>query len=171
MSRALVVGVCAALLMAGCTKPRLAPAAQRMEVRTVTGNTVQFIPGRDQLPYCLIYTQSDKGVTRQMTMTQSNQSVPCPAGEPVLGLRFRIPADEGRVRVRVLFSDMRLQAAEVAEQVVEMDNPTFNPINLRLPGRVLLESMDFIPTEEAPPVIGAVLKPPASDAGSLSGRR
>jgi hypothetical protein len=169
MSRALLVCVCAAVLMAGCTKPPSAAAAQRMEIRTVTGNTVQFIPGVDQMPYCLIYTQSDKGLTRQMTLTQSNQSVPCPAGEPVLGLRFRIPADEGRVRIRVLFSDKRLQAAEVAEQVLEMASPTFNPINLRLPGRVLLESMDFIPKEETAAVVGAVVKAATSDAGSLSG--
>jgi len=142
-----------------------------MEIRTVTGNTVQFIPAPDQLPYCLIYTQSDKGVTRQMTLTQSNQSVPCPSGEPVLQRRFRIPADEGHVRVRILFSDQRLQAAEVAEQVVEMVKPAFDPNDLRVPGHVLLETLDFVPIEELPPLVGEVVKAPPSDAGGLTAPR
>jgi hypothetical protein len=169
MSRTLVRDVCAAALLAACAKPP--PAPHRMEIREVTGNTVQFIPAPDQLPYCLIFTESEKGVTRQMTMTQSNQSALCPAGEPVLGLRFRIPADEGRVHVRVLFSDQRLQAATLAEQVVGMANPAFNPMDLRLPGRVLLESIDFVPKEEPPPVVGGVLKAPTSDAGNLTAPR
>lgn len=169
MSRTLGVAVCAAALTAACSKP--SPPPHRMEIRQLTGNTVQFIPAMDQLPYCLIFTQSDKGVTRQMTMTQSDQSVLCPAGEPVLGLRFRIPADEGRVHVRVLFSDQRLQAATLAEQVVDMANPAFNPMDLRLPGRVLLESIDFTPADEAPVVIGEVVKPPTFDAGSFSAPR
>lgn len=168
MSRMLTVAVCAAALTAACTKPSTPPL--RMEIRQVTGNTVQFIPAADQLPYCLIFTQSDKGVTRQMTMTQSNQSVSCPAGEPVLGLRFHIPPDEGRVHVRVLFSDHRLQAATLANQVLDMANPAFNPMDLRLPGRVLLESIDFMPTEEPSAVTGEMVTP-TSDAGSVRGPR
>ena len=105
-----------------------------------------------------------------MTMTQSNRSVPCPAGEPVMGRRFRIPADEGRVRVRVLFSDQRLEAAALASQVVDMASPTFDPIDLRLPGHVVLESLDFAPSEELPPVVGEVVKPP-SDGGSFTAPR
>ena len=171
MARTLVVAFGTAVLLGGCnTKPSPAPVAHRLEIRTVTGNTVQFIPAPDQLPYCLIYTQSDKGVTRQMTMTQSNRSVPCPAGEPVMGRRFRIPADEGRVRVRVLFSDQRLEAAALASQVVDMASPTFDPIDLRLPGHVVLESLDFAPSEELPPVVGEVVKPP-SDGGSFTAPR
>jgi hypothetical protein len=167
MSRTLAVLVCASHLLAGCKKPA-APTAH-LEIRQVAPNVVQFIPGPDQLPYCLIYTQSAKGVTRQMTMTQSNQSVLCPAGEPVLGLRFRLPADEGRVKVRVLFSDQRLQATELAAQVVEMASLTFDPMNLRLPGRVVLESLDFSPAEEPLAIAGEVVKP--SDAGSFSAPR
>ncbi len=170
MSRTLVVAVGAGVLLGGCSKPTLA-APHRMEVRTVTGNTVQFIPAPDQLPYCLIYTQSEKGVTRQMTMTQSNHSVPCPAGEPVLGRRFRIPADEGKVQVRVLFSDQRLDASTVASQVVDMAKPAFDPIELRLPGRALLDSQEFLPTEELPPVVGEVVKPPPGDGGPFTAPR
>jgi hypothetical protein len=167
-----VVAIGVATLVAACNaKPAAAPSPRRMEIRTVTGNTVQFIPGPDQLPYCLIYTQSDKGVTRQMTMTQSNQSVACPAGEPVMGRRFRIPADEGHVRVRVLFSDQRLEAATLASQVMDMASPAFNPMDLRLPGHVVLESLDFVPTEELPPVVGEVVKASSSDGGSFTAPR
>jgi hypothetical protein len=169
MLRTLTVAVCAAVLAAGCKKP--APTPHRMEIRTVAGNTVQFIPGPDQLPYCLIYTQTGKGVTRQMTLTRSNQSVQCTAGEPVLGLYFRMPADEGRVRVHVLFSDQRLQATALAAQVVEMASPDFNPMDLRLPGRVVLETLEYVPVEEPAAVVGEVVQPATSDGGSHNGPR
>lgn len=171
MSRALVVAVSASVLLGGCSKPTPAAPPHRMEIRTVTGNTVQFIPAPDQLPYCLIYTQSAKGVTRQMTLTQSNHSVPCPPGEPVLGRRFRIPADEGPVAVRVLFSDQRLEAAAVAAQVVDMAKPSFDPMALRLPGHVILDSQEFVPTEELPPVVGEVVRTPPLDAGAFTAPR
>jgi hypothetical protein len=170
MPKTLAVAVCAAVLAAAC-KQSASPPAHRMDIRTVTGNTVQFIPAVDQLPYCLIYTQTDKGVLRQMTLTRSNQSVPCAAGEPVLGLRFQMPAEEGRVHVHILFSDQRLQAAAVAEQVVEMNNPGFNPNDLRLPGRVVLETLDYVPTEEPVAVAGEVVQPAVADGGSHTGPR
>jgi hypothetical protein len=168
MPKTRAVSVWAAVLAVACTKPA-PPVAHRLEIRTVTGNTVQFIPAADQLPYCLIYTLSDKGVTRQMTLTRSNQSVQCPAGEPVLGLRFRMPADEGRVRVHVLFSDQRLQAAALAAQIVEMTSPGFNPNDLRLPGRVVLDTLDYVPAEEPATVVGEVV-PAVSDAGHTTPR-
>ncbi len=170
MLKTLTVAVCAAVLAAACKQSTNLPA-HRMEIRTVAGNTVQFIPAADQLPYCLIYTQTEKGVLRQMTLPRSNQSVQCPAGEPVLGLRFHMPADEGRVRVQVLFSDQRLQAAALAEQVVEMNSPGFNPNDLRLPGRVVLETLDYVPTEEVVAVAGEVVQPGTSDGGSHNGPR
>ena len=165
MSKTLTVAVCAAVLAAACRKPT-STSAHRMEIRALTGSTVQFIPAADQLPYCLIYTQSANGVTRQMTMTRSNQSVACPAGEPVLGLRFRLPVDEGPVRVQVLFSDQRLQATALAAQVVEMASPGFNPMDLRLPGRAVMETLEYVPIEEPAPVVGEVVHQATSDAGS-----
>ena len=168
MPKTLTVVVCAAVLATACKQPA-PPSAQRMEIRTVGSNTVQFIPSADQLPYCLIYTQSEKGVLRQMTLPRSNQSVQCTAGEPVLGLRFHMPTDEGRVRVHVLFSDQRLQAAALAEQVVEMSSPGFNPTDLRLPGRVVLETLDYVPSAEPVAVAGEVVQP--ADGGSHTGPR
>jgi hypothetical protein len=168
MAKTWVVAVVAAAWLPACSRAPN-PSAHRMEIRTVTGNTVQFIPAADQLPYCLIYAETEKGVTRQMTLPRSNQSVVCPAGEPVLGLRFRLPSNEGRVRVYVLFSDMRLAASDVAAQVVEMANPAFKPMDLRLPGRVVLETLDFIPTEESAVVVGEVVRPGPPDGGGLLG--
>lgn len=169
MPKTWVVAICAVTLLWACNKtPAVSP--HRMEIRTVTGNTVQFIPAADQLPYCLIYAQSEKGVTRQMTLPRSNQSVACPAGEPVLGLRFHLPSDEGPVRVYVLFSDSRLQASDVTSQVVEMASPAFKPVDLRLPGRVVLETLDFLPAEESPVVLGEVVRPQGADGGALGGR-
>jgi len=169
MSRARLVALGATVLVGGCSKAPPAAPAPRMEIRRVTGNTVQFIPAPDQLRYCLIYTTSEKGVTRQLTMTAGNTSVPCPPGDPVLGLRYRIPADEGRVRVHVLYSDQRLDAAQVALQVVEMVKPTFNPMDLRVPGHVILDTQDFVPIEEPSPTVGEVLVTPR-DGGALPSR-
>jgi hypothetical protein len=157
MSKTLTVAVCAAVLAAACKKPA-STVAHRMEIRRAAGNTIQFIPEPDQLPYCLIYTQTEKGVTRQMTMPRSNQSVQCPAGEPVLGLYFRMPADEGRVHVQVLFSDQRLEATALAAQVVEMAAPGFNPMDLRLPGRVVLDTQEYVPVEEPAALVGEVVQ-------------
>lgn len=170
MAKAWVVAACALALGAGCNRAS-PPATRRMEIRPLTGNIVQFIPAADQLPYCLIYTQSEKGVLRQMTLTHSNFSVACPAGEPVLGLRFRLPGDEGRVRVHVLFSDQRLEATAIASQVVEMMNPAFKPIDLRLPGRVVLETLEYTPSEERPVVAGEVVKADVTDAGHATAPR
>ena len=164
MSRARLVAMGAAVLAGACSKPPPAAPA-RMEIRRVTGNIVEFIPAPDQLRYCLIYTTSAKGVTRQLTMTVGNTSVPCPPGEPVLGLRYRIPADEGRVQVQVLFSDQRLDAAQVALQVVDMAKPNFNPTDLRVPGHVIHQSLDFIPSEEPSPTVGEVVVQSKGDAG------
>lgn len=169
MSRSLPVILGAVLVVVGCNRPASGPTAHRMELRRITGSTVQFIPAADQLPYCLIYTLSDKGVTRQLTMNRDNTSVACPAGEPVQNTRFRIPVDEGRARVEILFSDQRLDATKLAAQVVDMIQPTFNPMDLRLPGHVLLESLEFVPSDEAAPVLGEVVAHPKSDAGAGTG--
>src|SRR2546430_1805352 len=94
-------------------------ATHRMEMRKATNNTVGFVPGKAQLPYCLIFTRSQKGTLRQMTMTRMNQSVSCKPDEPVMNVRFRIPVDEGKVQALVFFSDQRLNATRVAEQLID----------------------------------------------------
>lgn len=128
------------------------PSPKRMEVVALTGNLVKFVPGPGQLPYCLIYTRGEKGITRQITMTHGAQSVACPAGQPVLGLTYKIPVPEGHVKVYTFFSDQRLTAPHLSEQIVDLEdeaNPTISAMNLRLPGRVILDVQDFTPKEDA----------------------
>jgi hypothetical protein len=134
----------------------------RVELRKITGDTVQIVPTEASLPYCLVFTESAK-VTRQLTISKSNQSVKCPAGQPVLGQTYRIPADEGPVKVQIFLSDQRLEAVSVANQITEMAKPNFSPIDMRLPGRVVVQTLTFTPTA---PTTGAVVPPVSPPAAS-----
>ncbi|HET9035300.1 MAG TPA: hypothetical protein VFN45_03820, partial [Myxococcaceae bacterium] len=92
--RHVLVGV-ALVLLAACT--RSAAPTHRVELRRISGDTLQIIPSEGQLPYCLVFTQSEKGVIRQLTISKTNNSVKCEPGEPVLGQTYKIPAEEGPV--------------------------------------------------------------------------
>ncbi|HSP19224.1 MAG TPA: hypothetical protein VLQ79_06915, partial [Myxococcaceae bacterium] len=139
-----VAGVALVLLLA-CA--RSGSPGHRVELRRISGDTVQVVPGEQQMPYCLVFTHSGKGVVRQLTISKNNVSVQCPAGAPVLGQTYRIPAEEGPVQIHVFFSDQRLEAASVANQLNEQSQRSFSPIDFRLPGKVLVETLDFIPSE------------------------
>jgi len=162
-SRQVVAGVALALL-AGCTRNN-APT-QRVELRRISGDTVQLVPGEGQLPYCLVFTHSGKGVVRQLTMSKNNVSVKCGPGEPVLGQAYRIPVEEGPVKIHVFFSDQRLEAASVANQLNDMANPSFNPIDFRLPGKVVVETIDFVPSQSNEPVPGQLVPRPSAPAAT-----
>ncbi len=162
-SRQVVAGVALALL-AGCTRTN-APT-QRVELRRISGDTVQIVPGEGQLPYCLVFTHSGKGIVRQLTMSKNNVSVKCGPGEPVLGQVYRIPVEEGPVKIHVFFSDQRLEAASVANQLNDMANPSFNPIDFRLPGKVVVETIDFIPSQSNEPVPGQLVPRPSAPAAT-----
>ena len=99
----------AAALVGLATCSRSSTPTHRVELRRISGDTLQIIPGEGQMQYCLVFTHSGKGVVRQLTMSKSNMSVKCPAGEPVLGQAYRIPVEEGPVKVNVFFSDKRLE--------------------------------------------------------------
>jgi hypothetical protein len=139
----------------------MAAPTQRVELRKLSGDTVQIVPTDDSLPYCLVFTHSDK-VTRQLTISKSNQSVKCPAGQAVLGQTYRIPAEEGPVKIHVFLSDQRLEAVSVADQITEMDKPSFNPIDLRLPGRVVVQTLDFTPVASTTGAVVPGASPPAA---------
>jgi hypothetical protein len=71
---------------------------------------------------------------------------------------YRIPADEGPVKVHIFFSDQRLDASSVAQQIAEsVGTPDFNPVNFRLPGRVYVETLEYVPTDEPQPTVGTVV--------------
>jgi len=160
------IGYClvAAAFLSGCPEKRLPP--RRAEIHRLTGNTIELVPTEGQLPYCMIFTTSARGVVRQLTMTRENKSVPCEAGKPIGGVSYRIPTDEGPIRAFIFFSDRKLNAGSVAEQVVEMTTrSSFNAMDLRLPGQVTTEILEFSPEEAASPTVGAIVGP----AGTLDG--
>jgi len=155
MKPEIVVG-CAlgALLVAGCPAPP--EVKHKAELRNVGGSTIQVIPTENQHPYCLVFTISEGKVVRQLTMNRDNKSVKCETGQPIGNVSFRVPKEEGKVKVLVFFSDRRLNAGSLAQQIYELasEGKQFYPYDLRLEGDVKIETLEFEPTEEVPTVSG-----------------
>src|SRR5690348_6844362 len=105
----------ASLALGACQEEAKGPT-HRAELRKLTGSTVEIIPSEKQLTHCLVFTASEKGVVRQLTMNARNESVLCEAGKPIRNTSFKIPVDEGKVRIFVIFSDRRLNAGSMAQQ-------------------------------------------------------
>ncbi len=143
-------------LLVSC--PQTSTPSRRVEIRTLGGNSAQLIPTQGQLPYCLVFTIAANGIIRQLTMSHDDRSISCPADKPIGGVRYRFPISEGRVRIFVLFSDRKLEAGSVAEQVLEKGpSPTLNATDLRLPGQVNVEILEFSPMADAEPSVGTVV--------------
>jgi hypothetical protein len=146
-----------------CTHSGDAPKT-RAEVRRTGGTTFELVPASEQLPYCLAFTHSRKGITRQLTMSSANLAFECPAGKPVGGRAFKVPLDEGPVKLHVLFSSDRIDATTVAEQLLDQNTlEAVSVMDLRLPGRAALETLEFTPEADVAPAEGQVL---ARDAGT-----
>jgi hypothetical protein len=129
-----------------------------MQVRRLGGAVVEFVPAPGQLPFCLVYSMSERGVVRQLTMTHENKSVPCEPNAPLLGLSFRIPLEEGSVRLYSVFSDQKLNAASIGEQIFELSGRrSVSAMDLRAPGKIALEVTDFVPTDEPNPTLGGLI--------------
>lgn len=156
-----IAGV-ALVSLAACSRSTM--PAHRVELRRISGDTVQIVPAENQMPYCLVFTHSAKGVVRQLTISKNNVSVQCPAGAPVLGQVYRIPAEEGPVQIHIFFSDQRLEAASVANQLNEQASKSFNPIDFRLPGKVIVETLEFVPSESNQPAPGKLVPGPSAPA-------
>jgi hypothetical protein len=147
----LVVGV-------GCSKADKAEVPARAQIRKVSGATMEVVTNDGQLPYCLLFTVSEKGIIRQLTMTRENRSIKCDAGKPIANTSFRVPTQEGKVKVYVIFSDQRIQAGSVAQQLYELrDRPRVTGMDFRLPGQAFVESLEFVPEEGGAPVTGGVV--------------
>ncbi|NBC40609.1 hypothetical protein GTZ93_12305 [Corallococcus exiguus] len=130
----------------------------RAQVKRTGPATMEIIPVEGQLPYCMLFTTSEKGIIRQLTLTRENRSIRCEANRPVANTRFRVPVQEGKVRVYVFFSDEPVQANWVARQLYELrDREHITAMDLRLPGRIFVETLEFTPET------GAVV-----DAGSTA---
>lgn len=147
----------AVALCSGCDGNKSERPA-RAQLRRTGSATVEVIPAEGQLPYCMLYTVSEKGVIRQLTLTRENRSIRCDPNRPVANTSFRIPAQEGKVRMYIFFSDDRIPAGPVAQQLYDLRGQVrINAMDLRLPGRVFVETLEFAPEESAPPVTGAVV--------------
>jgi hypothetical protein len=133
-------------------------AHKRAEIRKVSGSTMEVVPSEGQLPYCLLYTVSQKGVIRQLTMTRENRSIKCEAGRPIANSSFRVPVQEGTVKVYIIFSNERVQAGSVAQQLFELQGrERVTGMDFRLPGQAFVELLEFTPEEGGTPVTGAVV--------------
>ena len=142
----------------GCQQEQKAATPSRAEIRTVGNSTVEFIPKDSQHPYCLLYTVSEKGVIRQLTMTRENRSIRCEPGKPIYNASFRIPVEEGKIRAYIFFSDQRIQAGSVAQQLYDLrDKPRLSAMDFRLPGAVALEQLEFTPQPGGEAVPDAVV--------------
>jgi hypothetical protein len=166
MKPGIAVGCALGALLLGCPAP---PEVKRKaELRNMGGSTIQVVPAEGQLPYCLVFTISEGKVVRQLTMNRDNKSVKCEAGQPIGNVSFRVPREEGKVRVLVFFSDRKLQAGSLAQQIYELasEGKQFYPYDLRLAGDVKIETLEFEPTEEVPTVSGEPVGP--GDAGGMA---
>lgn len=134
------------------------PPTSRAAIKRIEGTTFEVIPSEGQYPYCLVFTLSSNGVIRQLTMSRENVSYTCAAGKPVGGHSFRAPLDEGAVKVQVLFTSQKVNAASVAQQLLDLrDRPQISSIDLRLPGNAAIETLSFAPEAEPIPTVGGVV--------------
>ena len=157
-------------LLVACAEEKKVETGGRVILKRLTGTSFELVPAEKQHPNCLVFTISANAVIRQLTMSRDNVSYSCPSGKPIGGHSYRVPLEEGTVKVHVLFSSQRVNAASVAQQLLDLrDRPQISSIDLRLPGNATIETVTFVPEDDAPPPIdGLVGKDgvPDADAGS-----
>ncbi|MFP2897123.1 hypothetical protein [Corallococcus sp. 4LFB] len=136
----------------------------RARVKRTGPATMEVIPVAGQLPYCLLFTTSEKGVIRQLTLTREKRSIRCDGNKPIADTRFRVPVQEGKVRVYVFFSDEPVPSGWVAQQLYELrDRERITAMDLRLPGRIFVETLEFTPEKSPKEATGVAM---ASDGGA-----
>jgi hypothetical protein len=118
---------------------------RRATLEEVTDSSVRVRPTADQPPYCLMFTASEKGIIRQLTMTDT--SVPCEADKPIGDNVYVIPPSEGIAIIYVLFSDQPLESTSMAQQIHDLAarDLNFSGMDLRARGRVFVERLAFLP--------------------------
>jgi len=152
-----------AMMLAAC--PETKAPTHRVELRKLSGTTVQLVPLQGQLPYCLVFTTSSSGVIRQLTMNSEDSAIDCPANAPIGGVSYRFPVTEGKVRIYVFFFDRKLKASSVAAQIVDKAQERapvpggveLNATDLRLPGKAAVEVLEFLPGAEGEAMTGTIV--------------
>ena len=144
--------------VAGCRKA--APAVpDRATLNRVGGAAFELLPAEGQHPYCLVYTVARSGLTRQLTMSATNQSFECPAGRPVGGRPFKVPLNEGPVRIYAFFTSQSVNAASISQQILDAPNrQALTVMSMRIPGQGALDAIDFTPEEEVTPQVGGLVE-------------
>lgn len=182
--RARWLALVAVPLAVACTREPREPE-HRMELKETGAASFQLIPAEGQHPFCLVYTISENGTIRQLTMGRYNESWRCEAGKAIGSDRtFRVPLDEGKVRVLTVFSDQRLAAGPVSDQLFELVHrrngngvEKLQVMDMRLPGKVTTDWNEFVPQAEGAAVVGGEIReggamvedagtPPPADAGT-----
>lgn len=120
------------------------PVVHKVELRQHE-DLVELVPKAGNPPFCLVYSVAEKGPIRQLTMNEANESFDCPAGEPIAQTGFRIPKKEGKARIYVIFSDQKLNAATVAQQINDLGTPNFSTLDLRVPGKAVSDVIEYTP--------------------------
>lgn len=147
-----------ALGAVGCQPEQKPVVPARAELKAVSGSTMEIIPKEGQHPYCMLFTVSEKGIIRQLTMTRENRSIKCEAGKRIYNSSFRVPVEEGKIRAYIFFSDQRINAGSVAQQLFDLrDKQRVSAMDFRLPGSVAVEMLEFTPKAGGEPVSGAVV--------------
>jgi hypothetical protein len=124
---------------------RASPASHRVELRKQPGDLVELVPKEGIPPFCLVFSIAERGTIRQLTMNESNDSFDCPAGAPIGNTSFRIPKSEGKARIYAIFSDQKLLATTVATQISDLGTPNFSTLDLRVPGKVVSDVIEYTP--------------------------
>lgn len=167
-----MVGAMRSLLIAGlllgavsCEKPQVAPT-KRAAINRTGGTTFEIVPTEGQHGYCLAYTVSKSGLTRQLTMSRTNQSYECAASRPIGGHPYKVPLNEGPVKVFVFFTSQPVNAASISQQILDAtDRRALTLMNMRLPGQANLEVLDFAPEEDVAAEVGKLVE---ADAGVVA---
>ena len=69
-----------------------------------------------------------------------------------------MPVEEGKIRAYIIFSDQRIQAGSVAQQLYDMrDKERVSGMDFRAPGSLAVEVLDFTPKPDTTPVKDAVV--------------
>ena len=136
-----------ALVVIGCDKRGSTQDTARFRVEALDRSTVNLIPSPGQLPFCLAFSASDSGVVRLLTMTGQNEAIVCDPGVPIGGVSYRIPDEDGHVRLIVVFTDQAIEAAPLASQVREISykRGKVTGMDLRAPGTITVDSIEFNP--------------------------
>ena len=127
----------------GCdNKPAV---VHRVDIRKAAGDLVELVPKEGNPPFCLAYSIAEKGTIRQLTMNDQNEAFECPANEPIGKTTYRIPKAEGKAKIFVIFTDQKISSATLATQIGDLGTPSFNALDLRVPGKAVSDVVEYAP--------------------------